>query len=182
MNPGSPVDSHSRKDAPADPARLLQDLAPLLTAPSLDSALPGAIHLVQSVAQAKVASLILLKQDDVAREDWAGDDALRRALRGEFVKAAVAARAEKIGLLNDVYPDADAVLAAAYELAEEIAANAPMAVRGTKFILQQSEDLTTEQSLLLNGIWTMMTSLQSNDMREALKAFMEKRAPDFTGT
>ena len=93
-----------------------------------------------------------------------------------------AARAEKIGLVNDVYPNTDAVLSAAYELAEEIAANPPLAVRGTKFILQQSEDLTTEQSLLLNGMWTMITSLQSNDLKEAMKAFMEKRAPEFTGT
>ena len=93
-----------------------------------------------------------------------------------------AARAEKIGLVNDVYADVDTVLAAARGLAEEIAANAPMAVRGTKFILQQSEDLTTEQSLLLNGLWTMATSLQSNDLREAVTAFMEKRTPEFSGT
>jgi enoyl-CoA hydratase len=93
-----------------------------------------------------------------------------------------AARAEKIGLVNDVYSDANAVLSAAYELAEEIAANSPLAVRGTKFILQQSEDLTTDQSLLLNGLWTMVTSLQSNDLKEAVTAFLEKRAPDFTGT
>jgi enoyl-CoA hydratase len=93
-----------------------------------------------------------------------------------------AARAEKIGLVNDVYPDADAVLAAAYDLAMEIAGNAPLAVQGTKFILQQSEDLTTEQSLLLNGLWTMISSLGSNDLVEAMKAFMEKRPANFTGT
>jgi enoyl-CoA hydratase len=57
-----------------------------------------------------------------------------------------------------------------------------MAVRGTKFILQRGEDLTTEQSLLLNGLFTMATSLQSNDLREAMKAFMEKRPARFTGT
>lgn len=93
-----------------------------------------------------------------------------------------AERAEKIGLVNDVYEDADAAHAAAVALAEDIAANSPMAVRGTKFILRQSEDLTTEQSLLLNGLWTMATSLQSNDLREALAAFMEKRPAKFTGT
>jgi len=93
-----------------------------------------------------------------------------------------AARAEKIGLVNDVYPDPDAALKAARELASEIAANSPMAVRGTKFMLQQNEELTTQQSLLLNGLWTMATSLQSNDVREAMKAFLDKRAPEFTGT
>ena len=93
-----------------------------------------------------------------------------------------AARAEKIGLVNDVYPDQQAILDAAYDLANEIAANAPLAVRGTKFILQKSEDLTTEQSLLLNGLWTMATSLNSNDLKEAMKAFMEKRPAEFTGS
>ena len=93
-----------------------------------------------------------------------------------------AARAEKIGLVNDVYGDADAVYAAALSMAQEIAANAPLAVRGTKFILQQGEDLTTEQSLLLNGLWTMATTLNSNDLGEAMQAFMEKRSPSFTGT
>jgi enoyl-CoA hydratase len=93
-----------------------------------------------------------------------------------------AQRADKIGLVNDVYSDADAVQAAAHTLAAEIAVNAPLAVRGTKFMLQQSEDLTTEQSLLLNGLWTMTTTLNSNDLSEAMQAFMEKRPANFTGT
>ncbi len=93
-----------------------------------------------------------------------------------------AARAEKIGLVNDVYPDFTATYEAAMGLANEIAANSPLAVRGTKFILQQGENLTTGQSLQLNGLYTLMTSLQSNDLREAMKAFMEKRPPDFTGS
>jgi enoyl-CoA hydratase len=93
-----------------------------------------------------------------------------------------AARAEKIGLVNDVYADFDAAHAAAHDMANEIAANSPLAVRGTKFILQQGEDLTTEQSLLLNGLYTLATSLQSNDLREAMKAFAQKRPAKFTGS
>ena len=93
-----------------------------------------------------------------------------------------AKRAEKIGLVNDVYEDVEAVQAAAQAMAHEIAANAPLAVRGTKFILQQSEDLTTEQSLLLNGLWTMSTTLNSNDLMEAMAAFMEKRPAKFSGS
>lgn len=92
-----------------------------------------------------------------------------------------AVRAEKIGLVNQVFPDQQSVLEAAYELAGEIAANSPLAVRGTKFMLQQGEDLTTEQSLLLNGLWTMITNLGSNDLKEAMKAFFEKRPPEYKG-
>ncbi len=92
-----------------------------------------------------------------------------------------AARAEKIGLVNDVYADFDATYEAAFTMALEIAANAPLAVRGTKFVLSESEDLTTDQSLLLNGIWTMITTLNSNDLKEARSAFMEKRSPIFKG-
>ena len=50
-------------------------------------------------------------------------------------KDITAARAKEIGLVNDVLPDPDAVLAAAHELAAEIAANSPLAVQGTKAVL-----------------------------------------------
>jgi len=90
-----------------------------------------------------------------------------------------AARAERIGLVNEVY--SDSLHAAALELAAEIAANPPLAVQGTKFVLQQSEGLSTEQSLLLNALWTMTTTLNSDDLREAMAAFREKRPGVFTG-
>jgi len=93
-----------------------------------------------------------------------------------------AARAEEIGLVNSVHADFDATYQAACEMAQEIAANSPLAVQGTRFVLEQGEELTTDQSLLLNGIWTMITSLQSNDLREAMKAFLEKRPPEYDGT
>ncbi|MCR9278673.1 MAG: enoyl-CoA hydratase-related protein [Pseudomonadaceae bacterium] len=93
-----------------------------------------------------------------------------------------AVRAEKIGLVNDVYDSAEDTVAAAQQIAGEIAGNAPLAVRGTKFVLQQSEELTTEQSLLLNALWTMTTSLNSNDLKEAMLAFTQKRPPVFSGS
>ena len=91
-------------------------------------------------------------------------------------------RAEKIGLVNDVYESAEATMAAGMVLANDIATNSPMAVRGTKFILRQSQNMTDEQSLMINGMFTLMTSLQSNDLQEGIKAFSERRAPKFTGS
>ncbi|WP_299074578.1 enoyl-CoA hydratase-related protein [uncultured Paraglaciecola sp.] len=101
------------------------------------------------------------------------------AYTGKDIKAD---RAEKIGLVNDVYESAEATMEAGIALAREIAANSPMAVRGTKYILRKSENLTEEQSLTLNGMFTLMTSLQSNDLQEGIKAFAERRAPKFTGS
>ena len=93
-----------------------------------------------------------------------------------------AQRAEKIGLVNDLYDSAVAAMDAGLEMAKQIAANSPMAVRGTKFILQQSENLSTDQSLLLNGMYTLLSSLPSNDLQEGIKAFTERRPAKFTGS
>ena len=101
------------------------------------------------------------------------------AYSGKDIKAD---RAEKIGLVNDVYESAEATMAAGLELANDIASNSPMAVRGTKFILRQSENLTDQQSLMVNGMYTMMTSLESNDLQEGIHAFAERRPAKFTGT
>ena len=56
------------------------------------------------------------------------------ALTGKDIDAA---RAEKIGLVNDVYDDAEASLAAAHATAAEIAANPPLMVHGVKDVLDQ---------------------------------------------
>jgi enoyl-CoA hydratase len=91
-----------------------------------------------------------------------------------------AARAKDIGLVNDVLPDHDAVVAAAVAMAEEIAANSPLAVQGSKAILQRGDGLTIDQSLDLVGLWNA-AFIQSDDLNEAVTAFFEKRSPKFTG-
>ena len=93
-----------------------------------------------------------------------------------------AQRAEKIGLVNDLYESAQEAMDAGLELANQIAANSPMAVRGTKFVLQQSENLSTDQSLLMNGMYTLISSLPSNDLQEGIQAFSERRPAKFTGS
>lgn len=89
-------------------------------------------------------------------------------------------RALRIGLVNDVLPDAEALHKAAWDLAGEIAANSPLVVQGTKQVLRASEDRTVEDGLEYVAVWNA-AFLQSDDLGEALTAFMEKRPPKFTG-
>lgn len=91
-----------------------------------------------------------------------------------------AERARQIGLVNDVFPDADGVLKGAREMAAEIAANSPIAVQGTKHVLKACENRSVEEGLDYVGVWNA-GMMQSNDLIEAMTAFMEKRPPVFKG-
>jgi enoyl-CoA hydratase len=91
-----------------------------------------------------------------------------------------AERALRIGLVNDVYPDADALHKGACDLAAEIAANSPLAVQGTKQVLRASEDRSVEEGLDYVAAWNA-GHLQSHDLIEAMTAFLEKRPPQFRG-
>jgi enoyl-CoA hydratase len=89
-------------------------------------------------------------------------------------------RAQAIGLVNDVATDPEAVLKAAYELAHEIAANSPIAVQGTKAVLAANEGRTVAEGLDYVATWNA-GMLASDDLVEAMTAFMERRTPKFTG-
>ncbi|MCV7283561.1 crotonase/enoyl-CoA hydratase family protein [Mycolicibacterium flavescens] len=91
-----------------------------------------------------------------------------------------AARAEKIGLVNDVYDDADASLAAAHATAAEIAANPPLTVHGIKDVLDQQRTARVSESLRYVAAWNS-AFLPSKDLGEAVTAMFEKRPPKFTG-
>jgi enoyl-CoA hydratase len=92
-----------------------------------------------------------------------------------------AERAAQIGLVNSVHGDgADDVLIAARELAREIAANSPLAVRGTKSVLNANDGHTVHEGLVFAARWNTM-HLHSNDLKEAMTAFIERRDPVFTG-
>jgi enoyl-CoA hydratase len=96
-------------------------------------------------------------------------------------KDITAARAEAIGLVNEVHTDADQVLAAARSMAAEIAANSPLAVQGTKAVLVASADRTVAEGLEYVATWNA-GFLASDDLVEAMSAFMEKRKADFSGS
>ncbi|SNR54738.1 enoyl-CoA hydratase [Haloechinothrix alba] len=91
-----------------------------------------------------------------------------------------AARAERIGLVNDVYPDPESMQAAARELAAEIAANPPLAVQGAKEVLGVNTQDQVEAGQRYVSTWNA-AFLPSKDLSEAVQAFMERREPEFTG-
>jgi len=92
-----------------------------------------------------------------------------------------AAEALQMGFISAVYPDATTVAAAAIELAEQIAANSPLAVQGAKAVLNAARRRQVEENLEYVALWNA-AFLYSDDLAEAIEAFIEKRPPDFTGT
>jgi enoyl-CoA hydratase len=99
------------------------------------------------------------------------------ALTGKDIDAA---RAEKIGLVNDVFADADAALAAAHDVAAEIAANPPLTVHGIKDVLDQQRVPAVSASLRYVAAWNA-AFLPSKDLTEGVSATFAKRPPQFTG-
>ena len=91
-----------------------------------------------------------------------------------------AERAKEIGLVNDVAVDVEGVHKAAQTLAAEIAANSPLAVQGTKAVLAANDGRTVAEGLDYVATWNA-GMLASDDLTEAMTAFMEKRPPKFTG-
>ncbi|HYB38755.1 MAG TPA: crotonase/enoyl-CoA hydratase family protein [Mycobacterium sp.] len=99
------------------------------------------------------------------------------ALTGKDIDAA---RAEKIGLVNDVFADAKATLTAAHATAAEIAANPPLTVQGIKDVLDQQRISAVSASLRYVAAWNA-AFLPSKDLTEGISATFAKRPPQFTG-
>jgi enoyl-CoA hydratase len=91
-----------------------------------------------------------------------------------------AAKARAINLVNEVYPDHETLKKAALEIAGEIAANPPLAVQGTKQVLTFDEEVTLDESLEYNAARSAMI-IPSEDIAEAVSAYMAKRQGNFKG-
>jgi enoyl-CoA hydratase len=91
-----------------------------------------------------------------------------------------AAYAERIGLVNRVLPDTDALFAAADALAREIADNPPLAVQGAKQVLNEAQRGDIDRSLEYVATWNA-AHLLSQDLGVAVTAFVTKQKPEFAG-
>lgn len=107
-----------------------------------------------------------------------GEGQLRElALTGKDISAA---RAQKIGLVNDVYPDVEQLMAAALDMAGEMAANSPLAVAGTKSVLNEDREEQVARGLRHVALWNS-AFLHSEDLLEAVAAMQDRRPGMFTG-
>lgn len=91
-----------------------------------------------------------------------------------------ASEAHRIGLVERLIADDDLGDAVA-ALATQLATQAPLAVRGAKRALNAAGLVPTAEGLRLEAEM-QRPCLHSNDMVEAVTAFVERRPPSFTGT
>lgn len=87
---------------------------------------------------------------------------------------------ERMGLVIEVFPDQEALLAGARKLAEEIKESAPLAVQNTKEVLNYSRTASVRDGIAL-AVHKNMLLLTTEDCVEAMVAFSEKRKPNFKG-
>lgn len=89
-----------------------------------------------------------------------------------------AEKAKAIGLVNEVYPDHATMMSAVMDTAREIAAKNPLAVAGSKEMINYARDHTVKDALGHIALW-QSGMFSRGHMAEAFRAQQEKRPPKF---
>jgi len=87
--------------------------------------------------------------------------------------------AEKIGLVNKLYPQVE-LMNEAKALAKEISSKGPLAVRLAKSAINRAQEVGLDDGLAYERELVSL-SFSTEDKVEGLKAFIEKRPPNFKG-
>jgi len=96
-------------------------------------------------------------------------------------RAYEASRVKEMGLVNYVVPSSELV-PFAYQMAQEISENAPLSLKGLKFIFNkcfQFQKINPEDAQQIEALWVQ--AFNSEDLKEGPRAFKEKRKPVFKG-
>jgi enoyl-CoA hydratase len=102
--------------------------------------------------------------------------AMEMVLTGRFITAEEAYR---VGLVNKVVP-VEVLLQETIKIAKLIAAKSPIAVKLAKESVIKAFETTLDEGLQFERKNFYLT-FASEDQKEGMKAFVEKRAPDFKG-
>ncbi|CRG88416.1 hypothetical protein PISL3812_05446 [Talaromyces islandicus] len=89
-----------------------------------------------------------------------------------------AEEALRVGFVNSVYDTKKQAVDKAIELAGLIASKSPVAVQGTKELLNFSRDHSVQDGLRYTGVWNA-AAVQTNDVPSAILSGLEKRVPTF---
>ena len=102
--------------------------------------------------------------------------AMELVLTGDFIDAA---EAHRIGLVNQVVPQAD-LMEAAKKMAGKIAKKAPLAIQFAKEAVNRSLEMGIYEGLAHES-YLHALACATEDKKEGVQAFLEKRKPDFKG-
>uniref|UniRef100_A0A7C8Z348 Enoyl-CoA hydratase n=1 Tax=Opuntia streptacantha TaxID=393608 RepID=A0A7C8Z348_OPUST len=102
-------------------------------------------------------------------------NAMELALTGRRFSAS---EAKQMGLVSRIFGSKVALDDFVALVAQEIAEKSPLAVTGTKAVLLRSRDLSLEQGLDYVATWNS-AMLFSDDLKEAISAYFQKRKPTF---
>ncbi len=91
-----------------------------------------------------------------------------------------AQRAAEIGLVNRLYPERESLEREARAMALEIAGNPPLAVQGAKEVMLMNGEVPMDRGLDYNAARSSMI-MPSEDLMEAIAAYMQKREGNFKG-
>ena len=90
----------------------------------------------------------------------------------------MAAEAQSLGLVNRIFDTPDTLLEGVMQIATEIAAKSPLAIRGTKEMIVYARDHPVADSLNYIATWNA-AMLMSADLQEAMMSAMQKKTPSF---
>jgi crotonobetainyl-CoA hydratase len=155
-------------------------------------ALGGGTELVLQSDLAIAADTAAFGLPEVTRGIYAGAGGafrLPRAIPQKIAMEAIltgrpitAQKAAELGLVNQVVP-IDQLLPAAFALAEIICQNAPLAVQASKRIAREIHEGVVEREMSdwARSVGEQDSLMASADAREGMRAFAEKRSPQWTG-
>ena len=115
---------------------------------------------------------------DAAQRELARDESVQPVVR-QVCSIHVAEEARHLGIVSAVHPP-ERLLPATYELATKIALGPPIAIRLARRALYRNADADLQSSLEFET-FAQNICADTEDAREGIRAFVEKREPTFSG-